>query len=305
MTDNQMTDPAMPSGSLDDLPLAAARDATPRPAVIDAWAKLDQTDRLLTGGTIATAVVTILGIPFGAWASTDFILILLVATAVAGVAVWLGRPSNVGSVSAPLPLIELAAASVVAVLVVWNAIEIAFDIGSATRGGIVGIVLTAALAVAGSAILAGAFRRVDGARALLASGDLWTRLAEVGLALVLVGWALNLSIGYWTMAAATLTLAVLTLAAVLILLSSRIPSPIPVAWAGVVLGVFAAWLAIGLWSELATLGEQTVDLSITDILSFLVYVVGLGLIVAGGVLTALEQGAKQPATAAEPPTTIG
>ena len=39
------------------------------------------------------------------------------------------------------------------------------------------------------------------------SGDLWTRLAEVGLVLVLAGWALNLSIGYWTMAAATLTLA--------------------------------------------------------------------------------------------------
>ena len=82
------------------------------------------------------------------------------------------------------------------------------------------------------------------------------RITLLGLALVLVGWAPSLSIGLWTMSGPTLTLTALTLAALLVVLSARIAMPVPAAWVGVVLGLFAAWLANGLWSALADLGES-------------------------------------------------
>lgn len=254
----------------------------------------------MVGGSLAAIVITILGIPVGAWASTDFVLIMLVASIASVATAWAVRSYN-QPMPIPLPVVELGAGAVAAVLAIWNLIEVVFDL-DAPRGGIFGVILAIGLAIAAVAILVGAVRRNGGARDVLMPGDLGSRIALGGLVLVLIGWALNLSISYWTMSAATLTLTVLTLATVIIVASGRISTPIPAAWVGVVLGVFGAYLALELWGELADLGENRVDLAITDILPFLIYVVGILAILAGGVLTALQQqGLMKPSTAGEPP----
>ena len=91
------------------------------------------------------------------------------------------------------------------------------------------------------------------------------------------------------MAQASLSLAVLTVATAVILASRRIESPVPVAWAGVVLAVFGAILALGQWGDLIELGRKEVQFGLIDYLAFLVYIVGLVMIIAGGVMSALEQ----------------
>jgi hypothetical protein len=228
------------------------------------------------------------------------VLLVLAATIITAVTGWAGRSAASWAAMPALPVVELGAGAVAAVIAVLNLIETLADFED-PRGGIVGLVLAIALAIAAAAILVGAFRRNGGARSVLTSGDTWTRLTLGGLGLVLLGWAVNLSVGYWVISAAVLSLAALTIATVVIVLTRRIPSPIPAAWLGVVLGVFAALLAVGLWGELAELGDSQVDLSIVDILAFLIYVVGILVIIAGGVLTALEQGAKTVAPDASPP----
>jgi hypothetical protein len=296
MIDDPWTDPTMRSESDDD-----GLDDWAEPV---SWSMLDRSARLIAGGSIAALVITIVGIPFGAWDSTDFVLLLLLGTAIAAVSAWVDVPTPSSATAIPPAVVELAAASVAGVLAVWNLIETLFDIVDGTRGGIVGLILAVTLAIAAAAALAGALERSGGVRVVVASGDLWTRMDAAGLGLVLLGWALNLSIGLWSMSGATLSLAALTLAAVIVLVSTRIAAPIPVAWIGVVLGVFAAWLAIGLWSELTSLGETRIELSASDILAFLVYIVGLGLIIAGGILTALEQGARRPTASPRPPAAV-
>jgi len=145
-----------------------------------------------------------------------------------------------------------------------------------------------ALAGAGIAVLVGAISRLGGPRALGVQEGRGAAVAAIGFVLVLVGWAANLSISYWTMAQASLSLAVLTVATVVILASRRVESPIPVAWAGVVLAVFGAILAFGQWGDLIKEGDK-VELGATDFGSFLLYAVGLVMIIVGGVMTALEQ----------------
>lgn len=255
-------------------------------AVMSAWSGLDRMAQLVVGGSIAAIVVIILGLPFGAWDSADFILMVLVAAIVALVAVGLGVNSrNPG----PLALLEAGAAAVLAVLAVWNFIEILFDLDQDDRGGIIGIILTVALAGAGVVVLVGAVDRLGGPRALGVRDGRGATVAAIGFVLVLVGWAANLSISYWTMAQASLSLAVLTVATVVILASRRVESPIPVAWAGVVLGVFGAILGFGQWGELNKLGRERIELGATDFGAFLVYAIGLVMIIVGGVMTALEQ----------------
>ena len=296
------TSPTVPPASPDDAPLASApAGSSPGPnAASIAWSNLDATSRLVVAGSLAAIVITILGVPIGAWVATDFVLIMLVASIATAATAWAVRSYNQPT-PIPLPIVELGAGAVAAVLAVWNLIEVVFDL-DAPRGGIVGVILAVGLAIAAVAVLVGALRRGGEARDVLMPGDMWSRIALGGLVLVLIGWALNLSISYWTMSAATLTLAVLTLATVIIVASGRIATPIPAAWVGVVLGVFGAYLALELWGELADLGENRVDLAITDILPFLIYVVGILGILAGGVLTALQQqGLMKHATAGEPP----
>jgi di/tricarboxylate transporter len=100
---------------------------------------------------------------------------------------------------------------------------------------------------------------------------------------------------------AALSLAVLTLAAVIVVVSRQIESPVPAAWAGVVLAVFGLVLGIGQWSDLMRLGRTRLELDVTDYLGLLLATVGIVLIAVGGVMTALDQQAKKPAVPAGDP----
>lgn len=281
------TDGPTRSASADDAPLEmASRPSGPNPLLVE-WGRLNPTSQLIAAGSIAAILVTIVGIVFGAWDSADFVLIVLIAAITAGVAAWATRQWN-QPMAVPLPVIELVAGAVLAVLAVWNVIEVIFDLDS-PRGGIFGVILTLALAAAAVATFMGALRRNGGPREALMPAGMWPTIALAGLGLVLLGWALNLSVGYWTMAAATLSLTVLTVAAIVIVVSRGISSPVPAAWVGVVLAVFGVILALEQWGKLATLGDgRGVDISIVDLGSFFIYVLGVLAILGGGVLTALE-----------------
>ena len=83
---------------------------------------------------------------------------------------------------------------------------------SATTAGSIGTILTFVLPVAAAAMLAGAFRRDPTYRPPREYGDTGTRLAVSGLTLVILGWVVNLTIGYWTMGGAATVVGLLTLA---------------------------------------------------------------------------------------------
>jgi hypothetical protein len=84
------------------------------------------------------------------------------------------------------------------------------------------------------------------------------------------------------MVQATLTLAVLTLAALLIVLAGG-GLPTAATWVGLGLTVVGALLAFDQWGQLSRLGETRLELGLTDYLPFLIYVIGLVLIAAAGV----------------------
>jgi len=254
-------------------------------AVVAAWSGLDPMAKLVFGGSIASIVLTILGLPFGAWPSTDFVLLVLAAAIVTLVAASMATTSrNPG----PLAVIETGAATVLAVLGVWNLIEIVFDLDLNGRGGIIEILFTLALAGATVAAVVGAVDRLGGPKAFGVREGRGATVTAIGFVLVLVGWAANLSISSWTMAQASLSLAVLTVATVIILASRRVESPVPIAWGGVALGVFGAILGFGQWGDLNTLGRSQ-PLGLIDFGAFLLYAIGLVMIIVGGTMTALEQ----------------
>jgi hypothetical protein len=119
----------------------------------------------------------------------------------------------------------------------------------------------------------------------LLRGDQGSMIATVGLALVLLGWAFNLSVSFWTMGQAALPLAVLTLAALTVAEAPRIQSPVPVAWIGAGIGAFGAILALAHWGDLTTLGRTELELDPGDFLGLLAYTTGAALIIVGGALS--------------------
>ena len=280
--------------------------------VTAAWAKLGPVGQLVAGGSLAAIVIAVLGALIDAWDSTDFLLLVLVAGIAGAIAAWLTASTEASPKPSSFPLasIELAAGAVVAVLGVWRLIEFIFDLDELEEfGGAVGVVLTAGLAVAGVAMLVGALRRDPSVRTAVTAGDQGTRLAVCGLALVLIGWALNLSISYWTMAQATLSLALATFAVVVIVVAPRwaeVLPGIPVAWVGAAFGVVVALLAIDQFSALGHLGVQT-ELGLTDYGPFFLYVLGIIAIIAGGVLAGMPTWQARPRAPAPavvtPPTT--
>jgi hypothetical protein len=104
---------------------------------------------------------------------------------------------------------------------------------------------------------------------------------------VLVAWVLHLTIGFWSFGPAVWGIAAIILAAALLLFADadeRTSTAFGLVAVG--LGVFAAMTALGQWSELMRLGETRLELGPADILPFLVYLAGIGLVIAGGVIRA-------------------
>jgi hypothetical protein len=270
---------------------------------------------MVVGGAVVAFVVAVIGAITHWWDSTDFLLLILAGSLAAGATAWYASMSAASPKPSPLPLssIEFIGAAVVAVLGIWRTIELVFDLDQIDDvGGIVDLVAAVILAAAGVVMLIGTMRRDPTLRADASAADRGVRLAVGGLALVLLGWALNLSIGPWRMSAGSLSIALSTIAVIVIVVAPRwektLPG-IPVAWLGAVLAVIVAFLAIGHWGSLGRLGEQT-ELGLTHYVPFLIYVAGVVLIIVGGVLAGQTVWAKRPKpepapesapTAPEPP----
>lgn len=262
----------------------------------EAWARLDQPGRLLVGGSLAAIVIVLAGLPLSVWDSAPFALLVLAASIITAVTGWFGASTAFRDLPIPRATIELVATQVVAVLAALKALEILFDLDT---DGIVGLVVGVALVGAAAVLLVAAQRR--GADPLgFTRGDKGTRIAAVGLILVLIGWAFNLSVSFWTMGQAALPLAVLTIAALTVAEASKIESPIPVAWIGAGIAVFGAILALAHWNDLTTLGRTELTLEPVDFLGLLAYTVGAALIIVGGALSGRDAWAASHPTAPGP-----
>ena len=257
--------------------------------VTAAWSKLDRHAQVLARTSIAAFAITLVGLPLGVWHSAQFALIVLVATAIAAAAAWFGDSPAVRTMPVPLGTIEHGAAIVTAVLTALKVVEALFDLDLGDAGAIVELVLSVALASAAVAMLVAVNRRGTDAQAAFRRGDEGVKLATLGWVLVLLGWALNLSLSFWTMGQAALPLAVFTIAALTILEAPRIEAPIPVAWIGAAIGAFGALLVLGHWADLTSLGRTEVELDPLDFLGFLGYTAGAALVVAGGFLSGRSQ----------------
>lgn len=259
--------------------------ASPGPSTISipAWSSLEAGARTVVGAALGAAAVIVVGGLLGAWPSGDFLVIALLAALIAAGAAWMGdsMPPSIRRV-VPSGILASLSGAVVAVLGIWRLIELAFDFDQLDNvGGVVGAAVVIALAVLGAGLLLVAHQRDTATSAAVRSSDRSVQLALLGLALVLLGWTLNLA-SYWTMRQATPTLTLLTLAALIIVLAGRGLPPLAT-WVGIVLAAIGALVALDLWGQLTRLGATRLDLGLTDYMPFLVYIVGLVLILAAGV----------------------
>ncbi len=272
-------DPAAPAPAPETSPPTAA----PSGASVPSWSSFDADARVVIGSALAAVAIIVVGGIVGAWPSTEYVLIALVAAIVAAVATWMAAatPPSLERVL-PAPILASLAASVVAVLGIWRLIELLFDLDQLDEvGGAVGAVMIVLLALAGGTLLGAAQRRDRATFAAVRMNDSSAQLALFGLMLVLLGWGINVA-SYWTMRQATVTLTMLTLAALLIVLAGR-GLPAAASWVGLVLVGIGALLAADQWGQLSRLGETRLELGFMDYFPFLVYVIGLVLIAAAGV----------------------
>ncbi len=251
-----------------------------------AWLKLDPSAQMLAAASAGVLLLTLLGLPFGVWDSAQFVMIVVVASLVTGATAWVGGTPAARSLPVPLSTIELGAGLVLASLAGLKLLEILFDIDDlGGAGGIFGLVIAVALVGAAGALVRSVIQRGADPLGSIRSDDRGALIAVAGFALVMGGWALNVSFSFWTLAQAALPVAVLAIAALTVVEAPRIPSPIPVAWVGAAIAVFGAILAVAHWGDLTSLGQTELVLDPFDFLGLLGYSVGAGLIIVGGVLS--------------------
>ena len=269
-------------------PAAPPPAATASPSrSIPAWSSLDAGARAVVGLGLGAVAILVIGGLLGAWPSTEFMVIALLAAVVAVGATLMGAslPASITGV-APATIITSLASAVVAVLGIMRFIELLADLNELDEvGGVVGAAAIVLLAIVGGALLFAAHRRDTATEAAVRANDDRAQLALFGLLLVLLGWGINLA-SYWTMRQATLSLVLLTLAALIIVLAGR-GLPVMAAWAGIVLAAVAGLLALDQWGQLSRLGDTRLELGVTDYLPFIVYVAGLVLIIAAGARTVM------------------
>ena len=237
----------------------------------------------------------------------------MIAAGAAEIAAFIRTRTVAGAKPSPIPLetIEFGAGVVATVLAVLRVVELAFDFDDIdSYGGVLGALVTVGLLVAAGTVLVGSLRRDPTLRADIFASDRGTRLAVGGLALVVLAWLLNLSIGFWNMNAAATSVTLLTLGAVLVVVQRRwlaVLEEVPLGWVGAGFGVVGLLLAIGLWGELMDIGRSRVDLELIDYLPQILSFLGIAGIIVGGVLAGLPTWQARikvpPPAVATPPTT--
>lgn len=302
-----MTDPLEPTTEPTVEPETATPSVTPTaegsaagagPTPARSFASFQPASRLLIGGAAAVVIVIVLGMAIGAWHLDPFGVLMIIAAVVAAGAAWSQEAMSVGPATRPwLPVLESAAGAVATALAGLSLVEMLGDIDDMNDyGGVIGLLLGVVLVAASMAVLWGALQRTTPD---LRGTQRGAQVAALGTGLVLLAWILHLVIGFWAFAPATWGLTAIVLAAVLLLSAGREGLPAWLPWVAVGLGVFAAWVAVGQWSALMSIGERELELELMDYLPFLIYVVGILLVIGGGVLAATGGRIALPASDAD------
>jgi hypothetical protein len=317
MTDE--TDPAPPADGAAEPTNAAPSTAPVLPSVSSAqllaiWSKFGPVGQLIFGGSIALILIALVGAIVNAWEDSGTLVGVVVLAAAAAITVAIVRIQTAAGAkpsAIPLETIEFAAGVVATVLAVLRVVELAFDFDDIdSYGGVLGAVVTVALLIAAGAVLVGSLRRDPTLRSDVLASDRGTRLAVGGLALVVLAWLLNLSIGPWNMNAAATSVTFLTLGALLVVIQRRwlvVLEEVPLGWVGAGLGVVGLIQAVGNWGRLMELGRSSIDLEFIDYLPQILSFLGIAGIIAGGVLAGLPTWQARikvpPPAVATPPTT--
>jgi hypothetical protein len=310
-----MTYPSDPSGS--DVSGQPTEPTEPQPASAPAasapsapassmdpaamMARLDAAGRMVASGAGAVIIILLLGVVVGAWSLSGYALIVLVAAIVAIVIPFLGG----GAERMPIPARDLllGAGLVMAVLSVLNLFEMLLDLDQIDdkRGGIVGLVLTVALALAAIVALVGTTRGrsiAEEAGGAMREGDRGTRIALAGLGLDLIGLLLMLTISVFALSAGlSFAAAALVLAVLILVTSGRSDSgwslPFSPAWIAVVLAAIATLTLLDQIGQVGRVNDRF-GLDAIDFLAFALHLIGTLLVLGGAIWSAVERQGLMP-----------
>ncbi len=240
-----------PDPTLDDAPLESAVEAEaarpPRPP-------FDQQTQMACGAGFAVALIGLIGSLIGAW-SLDFSGVILIAAGLvsSGTAyVFFGR--EIGSPIVATRDLILAGGTIAAALGILFVAEILTDSDELdTYGGILGLVLTLGLGVAGVVLYYAATQWWSGGpagpwRSIVGSGDRPAKLVLIGAWMVLIGWFGNVTFGFWFLRAGVEVITLVLLAALVMRADADseepLRLPIPAAFVALGLAIVGAIIAI-------------------------------------------------------------
>jgi hypothetical protein len=279
-----------PDPTLDDAPLESAVEAE---AARPARPPFDQRTQLACGSGFAVAVIGLLGSLVGAW-SFDFSgVILIVAGLVSFGTAYVSFGREVGSPTVAMRDLILAGGTIAASLGILFVAEILTDANELdTYGGILGLVLTLGLGIAGVVLYYAATEWWSGGPAApwttaIASGGRPTRLVLIGAGLVLIGWLGNVTIGFWFLRAGAEVITLILLAA-LVMRAEADPDeplrlPIPAAFVALGLAIIGAIITI---QHTVTFIDQ--GAGIDDWIFQLLYIAGVVVVIVGAGLGSAE-----------------
>ena len=279
-----------PDPTLDDAPLDSAVGAE---AARPTRPPFDQRTQMACGSGSAVAVIGLIGSVVGAWTFDFTGVILIVAGLVAFGTAYVSFGREVGTPAVANRDLILAGGTIAAVLGILFVVEILTDMDQLdTYGGVLGLVLTLGLGVAGVVLYYAATEWWTGGPAApwttaIASGGRPTRLVLIGTGLFLIGWLGNVTIGFWFVRAGSEVITLILLAA-LVMRAEADPEeplrlPIPAAFVALGLSIIGAVITIQHSVKFIDQGG-----GIEDWIFQLLYVAGVVVVVVGAGLGSAE-----------------
>jgi hypothetical protein len=275
-----VTDPVTPDRTAE--PAASPAAGTQAVALAAGWNRLDANGRTVVGGSLAVALVAIVGSVLGAWTLRGFGLVVLLAALAVALVAWLVAASTDRPAGARWPVapawLEVGGAVVAGSLAVLNVVELAADLDDLEDwGGPVGALLSVVMAVIAAVVLVAAVRRAGAASLGTWRSPRPVAIAGLGAALVLLGVGLGLLVGVVALGQTTSFNIAFALLAVVAVRAAVDPDgttlPFPAGWLAAVLVVISLVFALNLVS--AYLGA---NLDPVDWLFFLIHIAGLALV---------------------------
>ena len=240
-----------PDPTLDDTPLESAVEAE---AARPTRPPFDQRTQMACGSGFAVAVIGLLGSFVGAWTFDFTGVILIVAGLVGFGTAYVAFGRDVGSPTVAMRDLVLAGGTISAALGILFVAEILTDLDELdTYGGILGLILTLGLGIAGVVLYYAATQWWSGGPAApwtnaIASDGRPTKLVFIGAGFVLIGWLGNVTIGFWFLQAGAEVITLILLAA-LVMRAEADPDeplrlPIPAAFVALGLSIVGAIIAL-------------------------------------------------------------